>query len=110
MPDILGWLALTLDVVLTVVLIRKYRSTRDVGFLWLGLAVVVWPLVSRAATPTLIARLIREQWIGTQGQITVGRIGYSLGLFEQLIGVALLLVAALYLSRAKHHTTPQSAA
>ena len=28
------------------VLVRKYLRTHDVGFVWLGVAVVVWPLLS----------------------------------------------------------------
>jgi hypothetical protein len=28
------------------VLVRRYLRTRDVGFVWLGMAVIVWPLLS----------------------------------------------------------------
>jgi len=27
-------------------LISKFRSTRDPGFLWLGLGLIIWPLLS----------------------------------------------------------------
>ena len=32
---------------IVVVLIRKYFNTRDSGFLWLGAAIVLWPLVEQ---------------------------------------------------------------
>jgi hypothetical protein len=46
LPSILSWLALISPLALALVLVRKYIRTRDVGFVWLGLAGVIWPLVS----------------------------------------------------------------
>ena len=39
--------ALLLHLAIAVVLVRKYARTRDVGLVWPGVAVVVWPIVSR---------------------------------------------------------------
>jgi hypothetical protein len=37
------------------------------------------------------------------GQMTIGSLVTSLAVFQQLIGICLLLVAVLYLARAKNH-------
>src|SRR5260370_11904704 len=46
LPSILSWLALVSPLALAIVLVRKYVRTRDIGFVWLGAAGVIWPLVS----------------------------------------------------------------
>jgi hypothetical protein len=101
-------LILALYLTLTVVLGRKYLRTRDVGFVWLAMAVVFWPLISNLIGPTLIRRLIRGQPVkfypfslAQNGQMSIGQLITSLNSLEQLIGVALLLVAVLYLYKRK---------
>lgn len=37
-------------VAIACVLVPKYRRTRDPGLLWLGIALVVWPLISHGFT------------------------------------------------------------
>ena len=103
--------ALVLHVAIAAILVRQYLRTRDVGFVWLGVAVVIWPGVSRlleGGEKVFIDRLIRRQSVGfypfgliASGQMTIGSLVMSLAVFQQLIGVCLLLVAVLYLSRAK---------
>ena len=46
LPSILSWLALVSPLALAIVLVRKYLRTCDMGFVWLGVAGVIWPLVS----------------------------------------------------------------
>lgn len=102
-------LALLLHVAIAVVLIRKYLRTHDVGLIWLGIAVVVWPLVSRMldlGSRRLIDRIVHHEWVGfypfslvASGQMTLGQLVLDLGLFGQLVGVGLLFVAVLYLAR-----------
>jgi hypothetical protein len=114
--NLLAALALVLHVVIAVVLVREYLHTRDVGFVWLGGAVVIWPLVSRLlrhGEDVLIDRLVRGRVVGfyrftlvERGQMSIGGLMASLNLLEQVIGVALLLVAVLYLSRTKSNLQP----
>jgi hypothetical protein len=116
---ILAVLAILLHLAIAVVLVRKYLRTRDVGFVWLGVAVVVWPIVSRLlelGERTLIDRVVRHEWAGVypfslieRGQMTLGELVSSLALVQQLIGVCLLLVAVLYLSKTKSSTNLQAA-
>ena len=46
LTDGLAALTIFLHLAIAVILVQKYRRTKDVGFIWLGLAVVIWPLVS----------------------------------------------------------------
>jgi hypothetical protein len=108
----LAALAVILHFVIAIVLVRKYLRTRDVGFVWLGLAVVIWPLVSRLlelGERSLIDRIGHHRVVGfypfslvEDGQMTLGSLVLSLGIFHQLIGIGLLLVAVLYLSKTKN--------
>jgi hypothetical protein len=112
--DVLLASALVLYVAIAAILVRQYLRTRDVGLVWLGLAVIGWPAVSRLleiGEKVFIDRLIRHQPVGfypftlvASGQITIGSLMTSFAVFQKLIGVCLLLVAVLYLSRAKTQT------
>jgi hypothetical protein len=67
LPSALAAFALFLHLVIAVVLVRKYVRTRDVGLIWLGVAVVVWPLVPPllgAGERVFIDRLGRHQSVG----------------------------------------------
>lgn len=107
---VLAIVALVLHLAIAVVLVRKYLQTRDVGFVWLGVAVVIWPIVSRlleAGERISIDRAIHHQSVIypfsliDHGQITIGSLVASLALSQQLVGVCLLLVAVLYLAKRK---------
>jgi hypothetical protein len=104
---ILTALSLVLHIAIAVVLVRKYLRTHDIGFVWLGVAVVIWPLVSRLldhGERLLIDRLVKGQSVGyfpfslvERGRMTIGGLFTSLDLLHQVVGVGLLLVAVLYL-------------
>jgi len=91
------------------ILIRKFLRTRDAGFVWPGVAVVVWPLVSRLLEQgerVLIGHVARGEMTGVypfslieRGELTLGSLAACLTLLQQLAGVSLLLVAVLCLSR-----------
>ena len=113
----LAALAVVLHFVIAIILVRKYLRTWDVGFVWLGVAVVIWPLVSRlleVGERSLIDRIAHHRVVGfypfslvEHGQMTLGGFVASLSLFrqfQQLIGICLLLVAVLYLSKTKNAT------
>jgi hypothetical protein len=111
---ILAVTALLLHLAIAVILVRKFIQTRDIGFIWLGAAVVIWPLLSKlldAGERVLIDRTLNHQWAAfypftlvERGQITLGSLVASVALFQQLIGVGLLLIAVLYLARTKTRT------
>ena len=61
---ILPALALILHIAIAIILFRKFLKTRDAGFIWLGVAVVIWPLVSRLFEHVFIDRLARHQLVG----------------------------------------------
>lgn len=111
-------LALLLHLAIAVVLIRKYLRTHDVGLIWLGIAVVVWPLVSRLldlGLRPLIDRLARHESVGfypfslvASGQLTLGGLLVDLELFSELVGVCLLFVAVLYLANTRNPLQTQN--
>jgi hypothetical protein len=98
LPSVLAAFALFLHLVIAVVLVRKYVRTRDVGLIWLGVAVVVWPLVTpllAAGERVFIDRLARHQSVGfypfslvARGEMTLGSLVASLQLAEQVVGFA----------------------
>jgi hypothetical protein len=105
--------ALILHIVIAGILVRQYLRTRDVGYVWLGVAVVIWPGLSQlleGGERVFIDRLIHHRSVGfypftlvASGQMTMGSLVMSFAVFQQLIGVCLLLVAVLYLSRPRNH-------
>jgi len=106
---VLSAATLLLHLAIAVVLVRKYLRTRDVGFVWLGGAVVIWPLASNmlsAGERVLVNRIARHEWVALypftlveRGQITLGGLMSSMVILQQLVGVCLLLIAVFYLSR-----------
>ena len=101
--------ALLLHLAIAVILVRKYLRTRDAGFVWLGGAVVIWPLICNmlnAGERVLVGRISKHEWVALypftlveRGEVTVGSVVASLALIQQLVGVCLLLVAVFHLSR-----------
>ena len=64
---VLAALAVVLHFVIAIILVRKYLRTRDVGFVWLGVAVVIWPLVSlllERGERSLIDRVVHHRVVG----------------------------------------------
>ena len=112
-------LAAVLHIAIAIVLLRKYLATRDIAFVWLGAAVVIWPAASQllgVGTRTLIDRVARHQWVGVypftlveRGHMTLGELVFYFGSLQQLVGIVLLLVAVLYLSKTRRSLAPQTA-
>jgi hypothetical protein len=83
-----------LQVAIVILLARKYLRTREVGFIWLGAAAVIWPLMSRL--------LDWEKQFVIESHWLKGYIGNFMTLtnfMQQFIGTILLFLAVLYLSR-----------
>ena len=53
----LASICVSLILAIIVVLTRKYLTTRDVGFIWLGIAVLAWPRVIDTLRPFLMHRV-----------------------------------------------------
>jgi hypothetical protein len=113
LPIILSWLALISPLALAIVLLRKYLRTRDIGFVWLGLAGVIWPLVSgllvsglliQDKAVTITDHFFRFYPFSLHRQASAGSVVVVLWSVQQLIGVGLLLVAVLYLHRMKSNS------
>jgi hypothetical protein len=99
-------LALALHLAIAFILVRRYLRTRDIGFIWLGVAVVVWPLISRLLEAGERVSIRNQSVIYPfslieSGQMTAGALVTSLALSQQLVGVCLLLIAVIYLAKAK---------
>lgn len=113
---ILFSVAIALQLAIVIALVRKYLRTHDAGFIWLGVAVVLWPWVSGLLDHekrTLFDYILRGHLAGfypfsliQRGQITVGSLFTSLSLLQNLIGGGLLLVAVLYLHKTKCENKP----
>ncbi|HEY6346387.1 MAG TPA: hypothetical protein VIY49_33270 [Bryobacteraceae bacterium] len=111
-PSVFAAVVLLLYLAIAGVLMRKYVRTRDAGLIWLGVAVVIWPMVTRlldGGERVLIDRLIRHQFVGFYpfslvdgGTITTGSLVLYLQLVQQTIGVCLLLIAVVYLYKGKN--------
>ncbi len=111
------WLTfLTIYVVVAAFLVRQYLRTRNTGFVWLGVAVVIWPFVSNllgAGQRLLYDRILNRQAVFSpfslveHGQTTFGTLTLYLAMLNNLIGAGLLLVAVLFLCNTK--SNPQTA-
>ncbi len=116
MVSVFEWCGFALYLALALALLAKYMRTHDAGFIWLGVAVILWPLCAywlNRSEAILLNRVIRGQPVGiypftliASRRLTVPEFVRLSGSFQQLIGAALLLVAVLFLSRGKREPAP----
>jgi hypothetical protein len=100
-------------------LVHKYRRTRDQGFLWLGVPLVIWPLLGVPLGYLFqhaVDKLISGGQVGffpftlvEQGKTTVGNLVVVLVSVRQLVWSGLMLAAVLMLRKAKAGETPSRA-
>lgn len=117
---ILFSLTVALVIALVAALVLKYQRTRDAGFIWLGVAFVVWPIISgmlQNGSRILMNRVARGESTGfypfslvQHGQMTVGNLFMLLALLLRLIQIGLLLAAVFYLGRTKRNSEPSTLA
>jgi hypothetical protein len=96
---------------LAVAVTVKYLRTRDGGFIWLGIAVVIWPIISRLIDRyerIAIDGVMNHHSVGffpftlvDRGEMTMGNLFTILNLGERTVSVGLLLVAVFSLYRTK---------
>ena len=77
---------------IAILLVRTYRRTHEVGFIWLGAAVLIWPLLGR-----LVESRLRFD--------APGEAAAFFHFSEQLGSLVLLLIAVVLLSRNAHERT-----
>ena len=99
----LGVVATAAYVVVVMLLIDWYRQTSNAGFVWLGIATVVWPAV---AWLTTLDRFHVGDWLrrgatamNLPDSITAGELVLAFTYAQRAIGVSLLLMALWYLRR-----------
>jgi hypothetical protein len=112
--------AVALQLAIAIVLVRNYLRTRDIGFVWLGMAVLIWLLLSPLldlGRQNLIDRKLKGQPVGVfpfnlvqHGQMTIGNLFTSISLLNIVIGASLLLVAVLYLGKTRINSKPPTLA
>ena len=85
-------------------LVVKYIRTRDQGFIWLGLAVIVLPLVTGPLDRVLIHHLVsgrstieNQTFLGEP--LSIGNLVSSLYSIQNLIRAGLLLISIFYLCK-----------
>ena len=112
----LSVLCLVFLVGIAAALVLKYWLTKDPGFLWLGAALVVWPLITAALRPlhgAMIERLVSARpvqyfpWsLIEQQQITAGELTCMLWYAGRVVQYSLVLVGISLLCRSRPPTEP----
>ncbi|HEY1810244.1 MAG TPA: hypothetical protein VGG42_16900 [Acidobacteriaceae bacterium] len=115
LSTILPFITLAVYLPMAVLLVWTWARTREKAFAWLGVAVVIWPLLSHIIDrASLIA--VRGSWHGQavkyfpydlarRGTISMYSLVQIISRLEQLIGAALVLTAVFYLCRMKTQNT-----
>jgi hypothetical protein len=99
-------------IVTAVILVRRFLRTRETGFIWLGVATLIWPLAS-VLLKNGVMHLINWDGYGhsigmfpftlvERGYATYGEILASFNYTQALVGAVLLLIAVMQLSRPNH--------
>ena len=89
---VVGWALL---VAVATLLVRSYLRTRDVGFIWLAVASLVWPFMARPTHAALV-------YVGrTLPFRSAGQFAAAVNTSQQIVSLALLLIAVLYLGRTR---------
>jgi hypothetical protein len=84
-----------LYLVLAAILIRKFNATGDVGFIWLGIAAIAWPIVANLIRGQIAMRSIK---VAAAAPPPGNTLLVSFDLVQRAVEVALLIVAARFLS------------
>jgi hypothetical protein len=105
-----------LYLVLAAVLISKYRRTQDTGFLWFGIAVILWPLAFHfmdKGAGALLRRSMLGQSLGwypfsflvERGDVSLDILVEVFILVTKVVSAGLFLVAALRFHKTKPDST-----
>ena len=109
LTSVLLILSAVLYIAAAVLLIRRYLRTRDVGLLWLGVAVLVWPYMSRLLEQGELRLALRPSFRLMFGeQMTPGNFYALTHSLNHMIGAAFVLVAILYLTKSRARQSSSS--
>jgi hypothetical protein len=99
-------LAFVTEAAIIVALIWKYVRTRDIGFIWLLVAVCIWPAISQLLDHVggaMTVRVLHHQYVGfypftaiERGQLPLGATLSFMQLLVKFTGAILMLVAILH--------------
>jgi hypothetical protein len=101
LPVALVAVAAILYVAIAMVLVRKYLRSHDVGFAWLGVAVIVWPLLSQLLQYGV--RIVIDRF-GSGPFYAIGDLVLTIKYAQQTVSLVLLFVAVRYLSKTSGRT------
>ncbi|MGB0122912.1 MAG: hypothetical protein WA419_21655 [Silvibacterium sp.] len=104
-PIIGSGIIFVLYLALAAALMRKYQRTRDVGFVWLGVAAVLWPFLANVARWGMALFMQHS----SHGQLIAVAGGNPVGLFDLLergVELLLLLLAVFCLSKKQSDLPP----
>ena len=99
-----------IHIAISIILVRKYRATRERGLLWLGVLLVIWPLVISPLLSYAMGRAIDMLSSGDSlnffpftlvrdGQITLGMLVASFQYLLKILEGILALIAVVFLYR-----------
>ena len=106
-PTTAAILGLVLYAGITWVIVKNYRHTHNLGFLFLGGGVLVWPLVGNLLSkemPTAIRLGYFPFSLVTSGQITLGELVVNFAYADRAIHAALILIGLVMIGRAINRT------
>jgi hypothetical protein len=120
LQTVLPWATIALYCAVAGLLVWKLMRSHESAFAWLGVAVVVWPLISYFVNRATAAAYMNSSRHGSTsyfpyslaagGSMSWGLLDQIIVSSQQLIGGALLLLAVIYLCRMNiQHVTRQEA-
>lgn len=95
----LAALAFGFQIATATVLFRTYHRTRSIGFLWLAIAAVVWPILFQS--PQRIMRLLHLFNLVESGTITLAALTVFVFYLKYLISASVLMAAITYLCKTR---------
>lgn len=117
MTALFGAMDITFYVAIAVLLIRKYRRTRDTGLLWLGLPLAIIPFTALPITSwrhAMADRLAMGQPVNCfpftlvgQGRFTLGELLTLLNYADHVVWGVFALIAVCALSSGRSFTPPR---
>jgi hypothetical protein len=118
LPYIVLAVSILLYLTIAVLLLRQYLRTRNSGFIWLGVATILWPLAERFLDRSLLRVMHRSVTgqpldffpfnLAQRWEISRGDMLELIFVFLSLIGASLLLVAVLSLCKSKNRSNEPS--
>ena len=117
-PLLMSAVVFAFYMVLVAALLRKYKSTGDVGFVWLGVAVILWPFVSNllgwgghiVMTHFVSSHAAGKQPVDGNGVSNGSLVGAVFQMLQRVIGIGLLLVSIHFLAKGRETAEPDVSA